>query len=50
LLQMVRCTMGIASTVWLGDGQQLGPMEMVTLSILSPAFVDYDYLLALYLN
>jgi hypothetical protein len=33
-----------------GDRRQLGPMTIVTLSILSHAFVDYDYLLALYLN
>jgi hypothetical protein len=50
LLQMVRCTTVIASTACTLRWATTGTKGMVALHVLSDAFVENDYLLALYLN
>jgi hypothetical protein len=50
LLQMVRCTTGIASTACTLRWVTTRTKGMVAPYVLSDAFVGNDYLLALYLN
>jgi hypothetical protein len=50
LLQMVRCIMAIASTACILRWVTTRTKGRVTLYVLPNAFVEIDYLLALYLN